>query len=142
MHKNEIQYLKAYIVDNEGLCSEAAKIGIFINNKYPLFIGNDIHEGRDKADLRILSKIKGNKYVMLKEEILKIYDQVYKDLVILKERFGIDYTNQRDKILGIVEEEHYFDKESFIDTFKKCTALVRKDTIEYYEINYIDFAKL
>ncbi len=130
-----------YIRENESICFEATEIGKYINDRYPLFENKKIKEGRDKLDILVLKKIKGSKFSISKSLLLEIYDYVYPILVELLNEFGIDYTNEREEILKIIEVEHFYDEESVCDAYIAATDFIKKVMIEYFYIKNIDLAK-
>ncbi len=121
--------------ENESFSAEAAKVSSYINKKECSIVENKRSFNRKLADLDSLIKINGSKFILDRNEILKIYKYIFDDLVWIKDNYGIDYTNQMERIMSIVEVENEYEELSVVEAFNASSEFVRKTMIEYYKIN-------
>jgi len=137
---DEIEMFKQVRI-NESISNLAADIMSYINSKIPIFLDGKLHPERKEGDLWPLCGIRGEKFNIPYELKKQFYDASLEDILWLKKRVGIDYTDT--KLSKDDNPQVLFSKEALIDikqAYFGLTDPLKEKVLEYLELqnnNYL-----
>jgi len=128
---------------NESKCLEVMELIKYIENKEPIIpygLDAPINPKRKKygGDLFPLQQIEGVKFDLPYEHKLFLWERLNDTVYMLKNSFGIDYTDYQ--ILPPTEHETYREKtiRGFIEAFPKLSPILQKLYLDFFRNKYLE----
>lgn len=119
---------------NEGVSDKAIEIISYINNRIPLMINAKIGAGRQIGDTNLIQNVRGSKFILPPDIVLKVLDDGKEDTHWLKDTFSIEYqqvkTNMK-KPSQIVYDTDYCD--DVISFYPKISDILKRLVYEFFK---------
>ena len=129
--KNDLDAFE-YTRANAAISNKAEEIISYINSRQTLIENNKIAEDREMGDIRLLRKIRGEKFCLDRKTVEKIIKQNKNDIEWLKKNIGIDYTIDINKY-ELKNIKKYNDEffEDIKSAFPELSKFIQKLVYDY-----------